>query len=136
MVGTETDASPEVGDQEHEVLRAVWALGSCTVRQVHERVGESRGLAYTTTSTVLDRLWKKGLVARERDGKVLLYRGARLESVVEGARVRGLVDRILGSDPTPAVARLVDAVEDIDPALLDKLRHEIGRRQKARRGPR
>lgn len=126
----------EIGEQEHEVLRAVWQLGACTVRQVHERVGEPRLIAYTTVSTMLDRLWKKGFLNRDREGKVLIYKPSKRENTVEGARVKKLVGQILGGDPEPAVARLVDAVETIDPELLDRLSRAIEDRKRGRRGSR
>ena len=128
-----TPVAQTLGEHEHEILSAVWQLGTCTVREVHERVGAPRGLAYTTISTVLDRLHKKGFVTREK-GKTLLFRPARPEGSVERSRVRGLVDRIFGDDPEPAVARLVDAVEMYDPALLDRLAKEIAARRRSRRG--
>ena len=123
-----------LGDQEHEILQAVWRLGPCSVRQVHESVGEPRGLAYTTTATVLERLSKKGFIKRERAGKALVYQAVKRQSAVQGNRVRSLVERIFGTDPEPAVARLVDAVETYDPAMLDRLAEEIALRKKARRG--
>lgn len=126
--------SSTLGDQEHEILRAVWQLGDCTVRQVYERVGVPRGLAYTTVSTVLDRLQKKGFVSRARVGKTLMYRATKRESVVQKTRMRSFVDRIFGEDPEPAVAQLVDAVETYDPELLDRLSKEIAVRRRLRRG--
>lgn len=126
----------ELGEQEHEVLRAVWAHGSCTVREIHERVGVPRGLAYTTVSTVLDRLLKKGFIAKDREGKVLVYRPLRKEHVVERDWMKSLVGKIFGEDPEPAVARLVDAVETIDPELLDRLAKEIENKKRSRRGSR
>lgn len=123
-----------LGEQEHEILRVVWQLRECTVREVHARVGAPRGLAYTTVSTVLDRLHKKGFLARERSGKSLLYRPTKREGTVQKTRVRLFVERIFGDDPEPAVARLVDAVETYDPTLLDRLAKEIAARRRARRG--
>ncbi len=126
--------SSTLGDHEHEILSAVWQLGDCTVRQVFERVGAPRGLAYTTISTVLDRLHKKGFLTKKREGKTLVYRASRAEGAVQKSRMRSLVDRIFGEDPEPAVARLVDAVETYDPALLDRLAKEIAARKRSRRG--
>jgi hypothetical protein len=40
---------------------------------VHDAIGIERGLAYTTLMTVLDRMSKKGLVERERDGRAWRY---------------------------------------------------------------
>ncbi|MBX3187051.1 MAG: BlaI/MecI/CopY family transcriptional regulator [Labilithrix sp.] len=126
--------SSNLGDQELEILRAVWQLGDATVRQIFERVGAPRSLAYTTIATVLDRLHKKGFLSRERQGKTWVYRASRRESVVQKSRMRSLVDRIFGRDPEPAVARLVDAVESYDPELLDRLATEIASRRRSRRG--
>ena len=122
-----------LGDQEHLVLSTVWELGPCTVRQVFEQVGRPRGLAYTTIATVLDRLHAKGLVVRELDGKSHIYKPAKRRRAVEKARAKTLLGKILGADPVPSVASLVDAVEAIDPDLLDRLAEEVERRR-SRRG--
>ena len=126
-------ALPPLGDQEHVVLTTVWRLGSCTVRQVFEAVGRPQGLAYTTIATVLDRLYGKGLVARELEGKSHIYKATKKRAAIERARTKSLLRRILGVDPVPAVATLVDAVEAIDPQLLDRLAEEVERRR-SRRG--
>ena len=127
-------AVASVGEQEHLVLQAVWQLRSCTVRQVHDLVGAPRGLVYTTTAKVLERLHDKGLLTRSRDGATLVYRAGLSPSKVERGRVRALLGRLLGAEPQPAIATLVDAVEAIDPSLLDELAREVQARRKARRG--
>lgn len=122
-----------LGDREHVVLRAVAGLGSCSVREVFEVVGEPHGLAYTTIATVLDRLFAKELVTRQLDGKAFRYRVTRKAAAIERGRTRSFIERLLGDDPTPAVAHLVDAVESVDPELLDVLAAEVARRR-AKRG--
>ena len=126
-------ALSSLGDQEHLVLTTVWQLGPCTVRQVFEAVGRPQGLAYTTIATVLDRLHAKGLVARELEGKSHIYKATKKRGVIEKARTKSLLGKLLGVDPVPAVATLVDAVEAIDPQLLDRLAEEVERRR-SRRG--
>jgi predicted transcriptional regulator len=67
-----------LGDLEQEVMQQLWDGGEpLTVRQVHERLGRRRELAYTTVMTVLDRLAKKGLLEQEKDGRAYLYRPAQ-----------------------------------------------------------
>ena len=122
-----------LGEQEHVVLQAVAALGPCTVRQVFERVGQPEGLAYTTLATVLERLFGKGVVTRELEGKAFVYRATRKTGALERGRAQSLVRKLLGPGPSPAVASLVDAVESVDPALLDRLAEEVARRR-GRRG--
>lgn len=112
-------------DLEYEVLRTLWELGSASVRDLHERVGVPQGLVYTTTAKVVDRLRDKGLIARTRQGGGFVYSPLIEQTVVERARARQLMGRFLGSGPHPAVAALVDAVDDIDPTLLDTLERAI-----------
>jgi predicted transcriptional regulator len=122
-----------LGDQEQEVLRTVSRIGPCSVRQVFEAVGAPQGLAYTTIATVLDRLFAKGVVTRRLEGRAFVYKATRRSASAERGRARDLVRKVLGVGPSPAVATLVDAVESIDPALLDRLAEEVAQRR-ARRG--
>lgn len=124
----------ELGEQEYAIWRVVQRAGRCSVRDVFEQFGEPRGLAYTTMATVLDRLCAKGLLVREREGRSYVYAPSRKAAGVERARAQTLVSRVLGKEPEPAVAKLVDAVEAIDPELLDRLAEEIAARRGGRRG--
>jgi predicted transcriptional regulator len=117
------------------VLVALWELGSGTARDVHTRVGAPQDLVYTTTAKVLDRLHDKGLVSRERSGKAFVYRPARKRETVERERAHVSLARLLGAEPRPAIATLVNAVESIDPELLDDLARAVAARRRSRRGP-
>jgi predicted transcriptional regulator len=112
----------------------MWYLGSASARDVHDRVGAPHGLVYTTTAKVLDRLFAKKLVARERVGKSFLYRPLVERHVIERARARNALKTLLGSEPLPAIAALVDVVSDIDPELLDELARTVNARRRSRRG--
>src|SRR4051794_27558823 len=67
-----------LGDLERAVMEELWATHEAqphglTVREVHDHTGVGRGLAYPPLMTVLDRMSKKGLVDRERDGRAWRY---------------------------------------------------------------
>src|SRR5215471_13673683 len=109
------------GDLEYAVLAKLWELGSASAREIHSQVGEPQGLVYTTTAKVLDRLHAKRLVSRERKGIAFIYRGRIARVVVDAARARALLTRLLGPAPHAAAATLVDAVESLDPKLVDEL---------------
>jgi hypothetical protein len=65
---------------------------------------------------VLDRLHARGLVTREREGKMFRYAPRRKREVVERARVGAALAQILNPEVRPAIATLVDAVESLDPS--------------------
>jgi predicted transcriptional regulator len=122
------------GDLEYAVLSKLWELGSASARDIHTQVGELQGLVYTTTAKVLDRLHAKRLVSRERKGMAFIYRPRVARAVVDGARARAFLTRLLGPAPRSAVSTLVDAMESLDPKLLDELAELIATRRRSPHG--
>ena len=53
-------------------LKALWTLREANVRDVQGALA-SRNLAYTTVMTLLERLLRKGAVARRKAGRSFLY---------------------------------------------------------------
>lgn len=122
------------GDLEYAILAALWEMGRASAREVHQRAAQPMGLAYTTTATVLDRLHGKGLVSREKVARAFVYRPRVSRRVVERARLRHTLDWLLGPEPPPAMARLVDAVESIRPEFIEDLAREVAKRRRKQRG--
>lgn len=58
---------------ELKCMKALWFEGARTVRDVHRALQPSHPLAYTTVLTVMDRLTRKGFLARTRRGKAHYY---------------------------------------------------------------
>jgi predicted transcriptional regulator len=119
---------------EYAVLAKVWELGAASVRDVHERLGKPQGLVYTTIAKVLDRLRGKGLVERKRDGKAFLYSSTVARDDVDRARAEDALSRLLGPTPRAAVAALVNAVDAVDPLLLDELERAVAAHRRSKRG--
>lgn len=119
---------------EYAVLAQLWELGSASVRELHEKLGAPQGLVYTTTAKVVDRLRDKGLIRRQPRGNAFVYRPRVAREEVERARARNAVTRLLGSTPRAAVAALVEAVDAVDPALLDELERAVAARQRSKHG--
>jgi predicted transcriptional regulator len=119
---------------EYAVLTKLWDLGTASVRDVHGQFTEPNGLVYTTIAKVIDRLRGKGLIQRERRGKAFIYRARVARECVERARAEDAVNRLLGLKPRAAVAALVDAVDAVDPELLDELERAVAAHRMAKRG--
>lgn len=58
---------------EFEIMEVLWRMGSATVRDVHAALTPSRGLAYTTIMTVMDKLHRKGALQQQRRGRAYFY---------------------------------------------------------------
>jgi predicted transcriptional regulator len=121
-------------DLEYDILAKLWELGVGSVRELHEQLGEREGLVYTTTAKVVDRLREKGLIERQPRGRAFIYRPRVAREEVEGARARKAVSRLFGTAPHAAVAALVDAVDAVDPKLLDELERLVIARRRSKDG--
>lgn len=121
-------------DLEYAVLAELWQLGTASVRELHDRLGARQGLVYTTTAKVVDRLREKGLIERQRNGQAFLYSPKVAREEVERARARNAVTRLLGSTPRAAVAALVEAVDSVEPGLLDELERAVAARRRSKHG--
>jgi predicted transcriptional regulator len=121
------------GTLEYGVLVALWNGGTLSAREVHERTGGPLGLVYTTTTKVLERLHGKGLVERRRRDGIFVYKAKADRDEIDRARFSRTLTDLFAESPRPAVAALVEAMESIDPALVDELQDAVEARRKARR---
>jgi predicted transcriptional regulator len=107
-----------MGALEGEVLAQVWARPTgVTPRQVLEGLGD--GLAYTTVMTILNRLWTKGLLDREREGRAYRYKPVFSESELVASRMTKALE--VASDREATLSQFVEELTDKDEALLRSL---------------
>lgn len=115
-----------LGWREREVLGVVRELGTASVQQVSERLNAE--LAYTTVMTTLDRLFRKGLVARQKQNRAFLYSPAVSSQDMEERRAAELIRRYFSesdAQPEMLLSCLVDAVTRYDTELLDQLESRV-----------
>ena len=120
-----------LGPLEMQVMNVAWSVGRCSVRDVVEKLNSR--LAYTTVMTTLDRLFKKGLLEREKSERAFLYSPALSSQDWERRRAGDLVAGFLAG-PEPSrdllLSSLVDAVGQHDAMLLDELEEKIRRKRR------
>ena len=58
---------------EFELMEILWPLGEGSVKDVWGKVDPARGLAYTTVMSVLEKMYRKGILAQRKKGKAYLY---------------------------------------------------------------
>ncbi len=125
-------SEPLLGPLEQEVLELVWQRGTASVRDIHLAFGER--LAYTTLMTTLDRLFKKGLLARQKDGRAFCYSPQATPEELARGLTRRALNGLLGRSPNgvePLLACIVDAVTEHDRELLGDLDRLIQEKRQA-----
>jgi len=120
-----------LGALEREVMDIAWREDEINVRAACDQL--TARAAYTTVMTTMDRLFKKGLLARRKVGRAFLYRATvsrrELEGVVASELVTSLLER--DGEALPLLSWLVDAVSDRDRALLDELERLVREKRRA-----
>ena len=92
-----------------------------------------RGLAYTTLMTVLDRMAKKELVTRERDGRAWRYLPASTRDELTSEALHHTLGELAGTERRSALLRFLDqsTAEELDElrAALADLESREGKRK-------
>lgn len=125
MAGTSPRGGGErrsAGALESEVLAALWATeDALSPAEIQDRLGGD--LAYNTVHTILKRLYDKGLVLRDVDGRRGAYRPAKNAAEVTADAMRRALDR--GPDPIAALQQFVSGLTpQEEQALRDLLDEE------------
>ncbi len=122
-----------LGSLESAVMEVVWEQGApMTAREVCDRMTGARERAYTTIMTTMDRLHRKGLLVRRKEGAAWRYTPALSRSGFEKALADGLAAEILQVHQDAALSAFVDAAAQVDESLLDRLSQLIVQRRKGR----
>lgn len=106
------------GSLEADVLAFLWSRGGPTTpRDVLDGLGTD--LAYTTVLTILYRLWQKGLLQREREGRAYAYSPKVTEAEYVASNMRAVLTRT--QDRAEALNQFVGGLTKRDADLLRQL---------------
>lgn len=111
-----------LGELEQKSLQEVRRQGETNVAGVCSAL-ETR-YAYTTIMTTLERLFKKGLLSRRKQGRAFLYSAKFSLEEMAHSIAEDVIGRLFESTPghvEPVLACIVDSVSERDVLLLDEL---------------
>lgn len=128
-VRTFEHASQVLGDLEMRVMGVLWEVSPLTVRDVKARLKGSK-LAYTTVMTTLDRLYRKGLLARTKQGQAFVYLPAMDRTEYQRRVVQAAVAPLLAEGGSAVLAAFVDVAADVGDENLAQLERLIAARRK------
>lgn len=99
-----------MGELEGAVMSALWDGDDwMTPRQVLERLDLDPPVVYSTVMTILRRLWKKGIVTRQRSGKAFAYRPVQGQGEQVAARMAELLEAT--DDPVAALTHFLASLD-------------------------
>lgn len=118
-----------LGELEKQVLQYFWKGRTADAKSVYAHFEKQRGGTLNTIQSTLDRLFKKGLLAREKQGHAFQYRAAMDRQVFIGK----LVEEIGHDYSTDAGSTLIAAFSAFSEKLSDDQVDDLEKLIEARR---
>ena len=98
-------------------MKALWAQGEASVREIREQlIAGGRSLAYTTVETIMDRLARKGAVARRKVGRAHRYTPVYQAAEARAQAVRTMAEHFFGGDRRALASYLSGREENAVPS--------------------
>jgi predicted transcriptional regulator len=109
----------QFGELERAIMDRLWEWGRpALVREVTDGLRPDRPPAYTTVMTVMENLYRKGWLRRERDGRAWRYTPTRSRSGYTASLMQEALDA--SPDRRTALAHFVLQLGPSDAALLQQ----------------
>jgi predicted transcriptional regulator len=109
----------QLGELEAVIMDRLWKWGRpALVREVVDDLHDERPLAYTTVMTVMDNLYRKGWLRRQRDGRAWRYEPTGSRSGYTAALMSDAL--ATSEDRRTALAHFVLQMSPHDAALLQQ----------------
>src|SRR5260370_15772022 len=88
-------ASLALGKLERQVLEETWRRGEVSVREIYLVFDER--IAYTTLMTTLDRLFRKQILDRRKDGRAFFYSPAVTQQAIDHVFTDAVLEFLTGN---------------------------------------
>jgi predicted transcriptional regulator len=113
-------------------LRVLWARGPSTVRQVHDTLGETKSLGYTTVLKLLQIMTAKGLVRRDEAERAHVYEACQTVEHTKQRLANEVLERVFEGSASQLVMHVLAgrraSQEEIDAIYEILAKHERKRR--------
>ena len=110
----------QLGQLEAAVMDRMWdADRALFVRDVLGHLQRERELAYTTVMTVMDNLFRKGYLRRERDGRAYRYTAAQSREEHSADMMEAVLAG--GGDRTATLMHFIDHIDPTELAALEQV---------------
>ena len=120
-----------LGKLEAEVMNLLWQQPNQTVLEVEDRLRRKREIAHTTVLTTLDRMYQKGYLLRQKQGKAFVYTPRYTREEFERGMAQEVLGALIGGLGEPVLSTFVDLVGE-DGTKLDRLEELIRQKRQER----
>lgn len=124
----------QLGELEKLVLQYLWNTSEADAKQVHVVLRPSRGNSLNTIQSTLERLFKKGLLSRTKQGHAYCYRAQVDRKALIAKLITNVTSDFVEEGEHSLIAAFSSASANLDDDQLDKLEKLIEVQRKLRKG--
>ncbi len=108
-------------ESELEILSLLWEMKEASVRQIHERLAETKDTGYTTTLKTMQNMYAKGLVNRNEEQRTHIYSPLTSQKETQKSLLKNLVSTAFGGSAQQLVLQALGE-EKPSKVELDEIR--------------
>jgi BlaI family transcriptional regulator, penicillinase repressor len=132
MTRSSASPLPPPTDAELEILRALWQCGASTVREIHDQLGATKTVGYTTILKQMQVMHRKGLLRRSERFRSHVYEAARTRPATERQIVTTLLANVFDGSAR-GLLQSVLAGRKVDADELDEIRQLLDEHERRTR---
>lgn len=123
-----------LGPLEAEIVEILWQIGPTSATAIHQHILEDieRDLTYSSVSTVLKRLIKKGWVSCDRENRIHIWKALVSRDSAKILKAHQQLHQFLAVGSPEIVAAFADTLDDESLAQIDAIAQKVKAARTAR----
>src|SRR5688500_16002605 len=97
------DVPSRATEKELEILQIIWKKGAASVKDVHQALGGDVSNGYTTILKLMQIMHEKGLVTRQKNGKLHLYKAVPTQEKTREQMLSKMIETVFQGSATQLV---------------------------------
>lgn len=113
------------GPLEAKVMDILWHRAEISIKDVQQQLEMEKAINFNTVMTVMNRLVEKGILQKRTEGRTSLYRPVLTKDEFLERQSKELTHDLIEEFGSLVVTHMLDALEEVDEDLLDKLEKKL-----------
>ncbi|MFJ7976902.1 BlaI/MecI/CopY family transcriptional regulator [Peribacillus sp. JNUCC 23] len=112
------------GPLEAKIMELLWEQER-SIKEVQQRLDQDKPINFNTVMTVMNRLVGKGVLRKRIQGRVSLFHPVQSKEDFIKDQSKKITENLLDGFGGVVINHMLDAMEEVDQTLLDKLEQKI-----------
>ncbi|WP_232242527.1 BlaI/MecI/CopY family transcriptional regulator [Paenibacillus sp. GSMTC-2017] len=113
------------GALEAKIMQILWSSKPLTIKEVQAQLEPDKTVAFNTVMTVMNRLVEKGHLRKEAKARNGLFEPTQTKDQFLEEQTKAVATGLIQEFGNIAVSQFVEAIEDIEPSLLEQLEKRL-----------